>query len=174
LVRSAYLGLGSNVGDRSANLRAALEQLRSVSGVRVLRTSSVYETEPVGERVEQRDFHNAAVEVETTLDPRALLAECKRIELELGREPGGPRHGARPIDVDLLLVGDLMTADEQLVLPHPELTRRRFVLTPLLELDPDLALPNGQPLAGALAALGPGQRVNRVASLSEAREGSKP
>lgn len=167
-MRSAYLGLGSNVGDRSANLRAAVERLRSATGVRVLRTSSVFETEPVGEVTKQRDFHNAVVEVETALEPHALLTECKRIELELGRDPGGPRHGPRPIDVDLLLVGDLMTADEELVLPHPELTHRRFVLAPLLELDPDLSLPNGTPLESVLAGLGSVQRVNPVGSLSEA------
>jgi 2-amino-4-hydroxy-6-hydroxymethyldihydropteridine diphosphokinase len=131
----------------------------------VLRRSSVYETEPVGEVTEQRDFYNAVAEIETTLDPHALLATCKRIESELGRQPGGPRHGPRPIDVDLLMVDDLTATDAQLVLPHPEVTSRRFVLAPLLELEPDLALPDGTRLAGALAALGPGQRVVPVGPL---------
>jgi 2-amino-4-hydroxy-6-hydroxymethyldihydropteridine diphosphokinase len=104
----------------------------------------------------QRDFYNAVVEVDTELPPKDLLAACKRIERQLGREPGGPRHGPRPIDLDLLLVGDLRVEEDDLVIPHPALTRRRFVLVPLLELAPDL------PYADALAAIGGGQRVTRV------------
>jgi 2-amino-4-hydroxy-6-hydroxymethyldihydropteridine diphosphokinase len=126
----------------------------------------VYETEPVGEVGDQRDFYNAVMSVETSFDPHALLDQCKRIERELGREPGGPRGGPRPIDVDLLLVGGLMLSDERLVLPHPEVTRRRFVLAPLLELEPDLKLPDGTSLAGALAALGDEQRVRQVGPLA--------
>jgi len=161
----AYIGLGSNVGDRLASLLAAVAKLRATDGVEVLRCSSVYETEPVGEVTAQRDFYNAAVELRTTLDPPALLATCKRIERELGRRPGGPRHGPRQIDVDLLLVDGVVTNDCQLVLPHPEVTRRRFVLEPLLEMEPDLALPDGTRLEGALAAVGPGQRTVRVGAL---------
>jgi 2-amino-4-hydroxy-6-hydroxymethyldihydropteridine diphosphokinase len=161
---TAFLGLGSNVGDRMANLSAALERLRSTPSVEVERASSVYETEPVGEVADQRDFYNAAVEVRSALEPHRLLDECKRIERELGRRPG-PRHGPRPIDVDLLLVGERTLADERLVLPHPEVTRRRFVLVPLLELDPELALPDGTRLADALAMLEPDQRVALVGPL---------
>jgi 2-amino-4-hydroxy-6-hydroxymethyldihydropteridine diphosphokinase len=161
---TAFLGLGSNVGDRMANLRASLEQLRSTPSVEVLRASSVYETEAVGEVADQRDFYNAAVEARSALEPHRLLDECKRIERELGRRPG-PRHGPRPIDVDLLLVGDTTLADERLVLPHPEVTRRRFVLVPLLELDSELVLPDGTRLADALTTLAPGQRVARVGRL---------
>jgi 2-amino-4-hydroxy-6-hydroxymethyldihydropteridine diphosphokinase len=164
-VRTAFLGLGSNVGDRMANLRASLERLRATPSVDVLRASSVYETEPVGDVADQRDFYNAAVAVRSKLEPHRLLDECKRIEFELGRRPG-PRHGPRPIDVDLLLVGDATLADERLVLPHRDLTRRRFVLVPLLELEPELALPDGTRLADALAALEPGQRIARVGSLA--------
>ena len=131
----------------------------------VLRSSSVYETEPVGEITDQRDFYNAVTEVETSLDPHSLLATCKRIERELGRAPGGPRHGPRPIDVDLLIVDGVTTTDEELVLPHPEVTIRRFVLAPLLELEPDLALPDGTRLAGALASLGSDQRAMPVGRL---------
>jgi 2-amino-4-hydroxy-6-hydroxymethyldihydropteridine diphosphokinase len=163
--RRAYLGLGSNVGDRLTHLNDAVAKLRAVDGVRVVRSSSVYETEPVGEITDQPDFYNAVAEIETTLDPHALLATCKRIERALGRRPGGPRHGPRPIDVDLLLVDGVTTSDEQLVLPHPEVTSRRFVLAPLLELEPDLALPDGTQLAGALAALGPDQRATPVGTL---------
>lgn len=125
--------------------------------------SSVYETEPVGAILSQPDFYNAAVEVETDLDPGALLAACKRVEQELGRDAGSPRHGPRLIDVDMLLYGDLDLAGEGLRLPHLELTRRRFALVPLLELDRGLALPDGTPLSEALAAIGAGQRVERVA-----------
>lgn len=131
-----------------------------------MRASSIYETEPVGEIIAQRDFYNAVLEVETTLDPHALLAACKEIERELGREPGGPRHGPRAIDIDLLLLEGATVADEQLVLPHPDLTRRRFVLEPLIELQPDLALPDGTELASALNALESGQQVERVGSFA--------
>ena len=128
--------------------------------------SSVYETEPVGEITEQPDFLNAAVRVLTELEPEALLDVCKAIEVEHGRMFAAPRHGPRPLDIDVLLLGDLELRTDRLTLPHPEVTSRRFVLAPLLELDPELALPDGTRLADALAALGPGQRVDRVASLN--------
>jgi 2-amino-4-hydroxy-6-hydroxymethyldihydropteridine diphosphokinase len=155
-----YLGLGSNVGDRAGHLRAAVELLAR-RGVEVEAVSSAYETEPVGEVLDQADFLNAAVRVHTELEPEALLDLCKGIEAERGRALDAPRHSPRPLDVDLLLFGDLELAAERLTLPHPEVTSRRFVLAPLLELDPELALPNGTRLADALAALGPGQRVSR-------------
>jgi len=160
-VRAGYLGLGSNVGDRRAALVAAVAALPR-HGVEVLASSSVYETEPVGEVPDQRDFLNACVRVETALEPEALLDACKAVERELGREPGGVRHGPRPIDVDVLLLEDAEHRSERLVLPHPEVTSRRFVLVPLLELDPELALPDGVALGDALAALGPGQDVRRA------------
>jgi 2-amino-4-hydroxy-6-hydroxymethyldihydropteridine diphosphokinase len=137
-----YLGLGSNVGDRRANLQAAVELLWA-HGVTVLASSSVYETEPVGEITDQRPFCNACVRVETDLAPEALLDACKAVERALGREldEGYVRHGPRPIDVDLLLLGDGRYDSERLTLPHREVTARRFVLIPLLELDPDLEVP---------------------------------
>jgi 2-amino-4-hydroxy-6-hydroxymethyldihydropteridine diphosphokinase len=149
------------VGDRRAALEAAVAALPR-HGVEVLGSSSVYETEPVGEVLEQRDFLNACVRVETALEPEALLDACKAVERELGREPGGRRHGPRPIDVDVLLLGDGEHRSARLVLPHPEVTSRRFVLVPLLELDRELALPDGTALRDALAALGPGQDVRRA------------
>jgi 2-amino-4-hydroxy-6-hydroxymethyldihydropteridine diphosphokinase len=124
--------------------------------------SSAYETEPVGEILDQPDFLNAAVQIRTSLEPEPLLDLCKTIEVEHGRAFGGPRHGPRPIDVDLLLLGEVELNTERLTLPHREVTSRRFVLAPLLELDPDLALPDGTALADALERLGPGQRVERV------------
>jgi len=156
-----YLGLGSNVGDRESHLTRAIQDLAAHS-VTVDAVSSLYETEPVGENLDQPDFLNAAVRVRTALGPEELLDVCKAIEAEHGRIFGGPRHRPRPIDIDLLLLGDLEISTERLTLPHPEVTARRFVLEPLLELDPDLRLPDGRDLRSALERLGPGQRVNRV------------
>ncbi|MGH2978304.1 MAG: 2-amino-4-hydroxy-6-hydroxymethyldihydropteridine diphosphokinase [Solirubrobacterales bacterium] len=161
----AFLGLGSNVGDRLAQLREAAARVAALEGVRLLGCSSVYETEPVGEMPDQRDFFNAAVCVDTELEPLDLLAACKAIERDMGRAAGA-RHGPRTIDVDVLLVGDRVLQSDRLTLPHPELHSRRFVLLPLLELDPDLALPGGGSLRMALDALPPGQRADRVGELS--------
>jgi 2-amino-4-hydroxy-6-hydroxymethyldihydropteridine diphosphokinase len=161
--RTGYLGLGSNVGDRAANLRRAIEGLGR-HGIAVERASSLYETEPVGEILDQPDFLNAAIRIRTELEPEELLGVCKAVEVELGRMFAGPRHGPRPIDVDVLLLGDLVLATEALTLPHPEVLSRRFVLEPLLELNPALALPDGTGLAGALDAL-EGQRVVRLGGL---------
>jgi 2-amino-4-hydroxy-6-hydroxymethyldihydropteridine diphosphokinase len=156
-----YLGLGSNVGDRRAHLESAVRELPE-HGVRVLASSSVYETEPIGLVLDQREFYNACLRVETAHGPEELLDACKAVERALGREPGGVRHGPRPIDVDVLLLDDAHFRSDRLTLPHPEVSSRRFVLVPLLELDPGLTLPDGCPLSGALAALGPGQDVRRV------------
>ncbi len=123
--------------------------------------SSLYETEPVGEILDQPDFLNAAVRVRTDINPEALLDICKAIEAEHGRVFGAPRHGPRPVDIDLLLLGEIEMKSNRLTLPHPEVTSRRFVLVPLLELDPDLALPDGTELATALEALPEDQRVER-------------
>src|ERR687892_104404 len=162
--RVGYLGLGSNVGDRESHLRKAIDDLGR-HDVAVEAVSSLYETEPVGEILDQPDFLNAAVRVGTGLEPEELLEVCKAIEVEQGRMFGGPRHGPRPLDIDLLLLGDVELSTERLTLPHPEVTRRRFVLVPLLELDPDLTLPDGTRLGDRLAALGPGQRGERIGSL---------
>lgn len=161
---TAYLGLGSNVGDRHAHLRAAVTALRD-HGVAVEAMSSVYETEPVGDVLDQPDFLNAVARVRTGLEPEELLDLCKAIEVEQGRMLGGQRHGPRPLDVDLLLVGDLELESARLTLPHPQVTDRRFVLEPLLELDPALTLPDGTSLAERLASLEQAQRVERAGSL---------
>jgi 2-amino-4-hydroxy-6-hydroxymethyldihydropteridine diphosphokinase len=164
LMETGYLGLGSNVGDRRANLQAAVEDLW-VHGVTVLASSSVYETEPVGEVLDQRPFYNACVRVETALEPEGLLDACKAVEKALGRvlagEAGYVRHGPRRIDVDLLLLGSKPYESERLTLPHREVTSRRFVLVPLLELAPELDVPGRGRAADALAAL-PADGVRRA------------
>lgn len=162
-VLTGYLGLGSNEGDRLSRLRDARKALGR-RGVTVTAWSSVYETAPQGEITDQTDFLNACLRVETELDPEQLLDACKEVERELGREPGGPRHGPRPIDVDVLLLGGLEHRSERLRLPHAEVCSRRFVLEPLLELDPQLELPDGTRLADCAAAVA-GQPVERSGEL---------
>ena len=163
LTREGYLGLGSNEGDRVANLRAARHAL-AAHAVEVVASSSVYETAPQGEVLDQPDFLNACLRVRTALGPEELLDAAKAVERELGRAPGGVRHGPRPIDVDVLLLGDLTFGSERLTLPHREVTSRRFVLEPLLELDPGLKLPDGTPVAPLLDAVRD-QPVRRAGSL---------
>jgi 2-amino-4-hydroxy-6-hydroxymethyldihydropteridine diphosphokinase len=140
------------VGERERQIIAAVEDLRE-HGVEVEAVSSLYETEPVGEILDQPDFLNAAARVRTELGPEALLDVCKAVEVEHGRVFGGPRHGPRPIDIDLLLLGEIELETERLTLPHPEVSSRRFVLLPLLELEPELALPDGTVLEAALEDL---------------------
>lgn len=163
-MRTGYLGLGSNVGDSADHLRAALVLLGE-RGVEIDAVSSIYVTEPVGEVLDQPDFLNAAARVRTALEPEELLDVCKAVEAERGRAFDAPRHSPRPLDLDLLLLGELELETERLTLPHPQVRDRRFVLAPLLELDPELALPDGTRLAGALDALPPGQRVERAGRL---------
>jgi 2-amino-4-hydroxy-6-hydroxymethyldihydropteridine diphosphokinase len=147
-----YLGLGSNVGDRRANLASAVLRL-APAGITPLASSSTYDTDPVGELLDQPSFLNACVRVATRLAPGALLDACKQIEADLGRRAGGPRHGPRPIDIDILLLGSLEHAAPRLTLPHAQVLTRRFVLIPLLELDFELCAPDGRRLADALAVL---------------------
>jgi 2-amino-4-hydroxy-6-hydroxymethyldihydropteridine diphosphokinase len=160
---SGLLGLGSNVGDRRAQLQAAVQALPGV-GVNVLACSSTYDTDPVGEVLEQPSFLNACVRVETALAPLALLDAVKELERALGRAHGGrsksaQRHGPRAIDIDVLLLGQLELRHERMSLPHEQLLSRRFVLIPALELDFEQSLPDGRRLADALAALSPHEGV---------------
>ena len=136
-----YLGLGSNLGDRLANLTAALRGLED-RDVRTVRSSRVYETDPVG-GPPQPEYLNAVIEVETTLEPRELLNVCLEVETELGRERG-ERWGPRTIDIDLLAYGDRQIDEPNLTVPHPRMHERAFVLVPLLELDADPPLPGGR------------------------------
>jgi 2-amino-4-hydroxy-6-hydroxymethyldihydropteridine diphosphokinase len=160
--RTGYLGLGSNVGDSAGHLRAAVELLEA-EGIEVDAVSSTYVTEPVGQILDQPDFLNAALRIRTELEPEQLLDACKRVEAERGRQFDLPRHSPRPLDVDLLLLGEIEMSNDRLTLPHREVTTRRFVLVPLLELDPDLTLPDGTGLAAALATMPEGQRVEKSA-----------
>jgi 2-amino-4-hydroxy-6-hydroxymethyldihydropteridine diphosphokinase len=162
MTRNGYLGLGSNIGERREHLAAAARMLPA-HDVTVLKSSSLYDTEPVGLVLDQPEFLNACLQIETALRPEELLDACKAVEGQVGGAAGGPRHGPRVIDVDLLLLGALEYSSPRLTLPHAEVRSRRFVLVPLLELDPDLTLPTGERLDDLLAALGPGQAVRRVA-----------
>jgi 2-amino-4-hydroxy-6-hydroxymethyldihydropteridine diphosphokinase len=148
-----------------SHLGGAIDDLRG-HGVTVEAVSSTYETEPVGEILDQPDFLNAAIRIRTSLEPEALLDLCKAVEVEHGRAFGGPRHGPRPIDIDLLLLGDIEMSTDRLTLPHREVSSRRFVLAPLLELDPDLRLPDGTALAEALEQIA-GQEVRLAGPLRQ-------
>ena len=152
------LGLGCNLGERRRMLQAAVDALHG-HGLRVLASSSTYDTDPVGELPDQPSFLNACVRVESALGPLELLEEVKRIERELGREPSAQRHAPRAIDIDVLLLGEIELHHERMSLPHEQLLRRRFVLIPALELDFALAAPDGTALADALAALEPSEGV---------------
>jgi 2-amino-4-hydroxy-6-hydroxymethyldihydropteridine diphosphokinase len=149
----AYIGMGSNLGDREGVIASALDLLRGADEVEVLAVSSLRETDPVG-YLDQPRFLNGAVEVETTLAARELLALLLEIERRLGRVRGeGPRFGPRTIDLDLLLYGDETIGEAGLQVPHPRLAERPFVLEPLAELDPALEIPGAGPVQALLAGL---------------------
>jgi 2-amino-4-hydroxy-6-hydroxymethyldihydropteridine diphosphokinase len=145
-VTVAYVGLGSNLGDREATIRRASELIGAV------RLSPIVETEPWG-YADQPRFLNAAAEVETTLEPRQFLVHLLDVERRLGRERVGPRWGPRTIDLDLLLFGDERISEPGLEVPHPRLTQRAFVLEPLAALVPELKIPGNGTVSEALAAL---------------------
>jgi 2-amino-4-hydroxy-6-hydroxymethyldihydropteridine diphosphokinase len=144
----AYIGLGSNLDDRLAQLQRAVDLLRGTEGVRVLRSSRVYETDPVG-GPPQPLYLNAVLQVETDLAPRELLLACLSIEERMGRTRG-VRWGPRRIDLDVLTYGDeeIHLEDPDLTIPHPLMHERAFVLVPLAELDADPPLPGGRRLGG--------------------------
>ncbi|RJP78671.1 MAG: 2-amino-4-hydroxy-6-hydroxymethyldihydropteridine diphosphokinase [Candidatus Zixiibacteriota bacterium] len=159
----AWIGLGSNLGDREAHLRRAVERL---AGLGILgRTSSLYETDPWGVPG-QPPYLNAVVSLApAAADPRAFLAQLQRIEREAGRVPGprwGPRWGPRPLDLDLLFWGDLRLKSADLTLPHPEIPGRRFVLVPLAEVAPDLIHPDSGLIISRLLELCPDSGAVRL------------
>jgi 2-amino-4-hydroxy-6-hydroxymethyldihydropteridine diphosphokinase len=150
-VNTAYLGLGSNLGDRRQHLADAVRRLHAGPALQVVKVSSVYESSPVGVTA-QPDFLNLVVQVATTHAPHELLAECQRIETDLGRVRH-ERWGPRTIDIDLLLYGDERINDEHLTMPHPRMRERSFALTPLAEVAPGLKL-DGKAIGELAAALG--------------------
>ncbi len=144
----AYIGLGSNLGDREGTMRRAIELL----GDEVVAISTFRKTDPVGYEDQPR-FLNAVLALETGLGPRELLDRLLAVELELGRRRDGPRYGPRTIDLDLLVYGDEVVDEPGLHVPHPRLTERRFVLEPLFELDPDLVVSGVGRVSALLAGL---------------------
>jgi 2-amino-4-hydroxy-6-hydroxymethyldihydropteridine diphosphokinase len=148
----AYVGLGSNMGDREQMLWGAIHMLAFNPDVDVVAVSSIRETDPVGV-LDQPPFLNAAVAVDTELDPHALLGLLLAVERELGRTREGPRFGPRTIDLDLLLYGEEVVEEPGLTVPHPRLHERKFALEPLAELDPDLDVPGRGTVQALLARL---------------------
>lgn len=154
----AYLSLGSNLGNREQNLQEAIRRAKAWG--RIVAVSSFYETEPV-EFTDQPCFLNCVIALETTADPAQLMRELLRIENEMGRKRT-VKKGPRSIDIDILLFGDAVVNTPELTIPHPEMTRRRFVLEPLAEIAPELLHPVSQmTVTLLLAELAPGQRVQK-------------
>jgi 2-amino-4-hydroxy-6-hydroxymethyldihydropteridine diphosphokinase len=152
-VVQAFVGLGSNLGDREATLRAAVQRLGALPDTRVLRVSAFRDTAPVG-YVHQPRFLNGAVELQTGLSPRRLLEALLAVEREFGRDRASvPPQGARTLDLDLLLYGDETISEPELQVPHPRLHERTFVLEPLAELDPRLKVPGKGAIQTLLARL---------------------
>lgn len=151
-MEEAYVGIGSNLGDRERNVRRAIELLRADAQIQVIAVSELRETDPVG-FVDQPRFLNGAVNVRTVLPPRALLERLLEIERTLGRVRTAARYGPRTIDLDLLLYGDKVVDEPGLRIPHPRLAERRFALEPLLDLDPALSVPGRGPVQALLAGL---------------------
>ena len=140
LWRPAYVGIGSNLGDSTAIVAAAIERLGRIDSTRLVARSSLYRTPAFGP-VAQPEFINAAAGLLSQLEPHALLRALRMAELELGREPTRVKWGPRVIDLDLLVCGSLVVNDDELTLPHPGIAARSFVLYPLTELAPDLNVP---------------------------------
>jgi 2-amino-4-hydroxy-6-hydroxymethyldihydropteridine diphosphokinase len=151
-MRHVYIGLGANLGDREATIRRGLELLDGDPDVEVAAVSTLRETDPVGYEDQPR-FLNGAARLETELTPHALLERLLEVERELGRDRSGPRFGPRTIDLDLLLYGDELVAEDGLEIPHPRLHERAFVLEPLYELDPALQVPGRGSVQALLAGL---------------------
>jgi len=150
---TAWIGMGANVGDRLGNFRAALTALKSLDATSVVRVSSVYDTTPWGV-TDQRRFFNAVVELSTGLSPDELLAALGEVEQRCGRVRHA-RWGPRTLDLDILLYDDLVVESDDLIIPHPRMAQRAFVLVPLAELEPELEVPGlGVTVAHLLGALG--------------------
>lgn len=165
----AYLGLGSNLRDKKENIIQALNYLRSNPDITLIRHSSIYLTEPAGIS-RQPDFYNCAVEIKTTLSPHSLLKAVKTIEADMGRPPDS-HFQPRLIDIDILLYGNAEIDTLDLLIPHSRLTRRAFVLVPLLEMNPELIHPiSFKPLREYLIEIKPLQKVERVIDAGDIAE----
>ncbi len=160
----AYLGLGANLGQRARSISAALAMLDAGAGLALRAVSSVYETEPVGV-LDQPKFLNLVARFDCRLSPEELLEAAQEIEMRLGRVRA-ERWGPRSIDIDILLLGDLRVCRPRLIVPHPQLTRRQFVLVPLAEISPDVRLPGGR--TAAELSEGESAAVRRLGALAEA------
>jgi 2-amino-4-hydroxy-6-hydroxymethyldihydropteridine diphosphokinase len=145
----AFIGIGSNVGERRDFVRAAVGHLNAADGVEITATSSLYETSPIG-GPPQRSYVNMVVRMHTSLDHRRLLELCQGIESKLGREESDIRWGPRVVDLDILTFDNTKISEPDLEIPHPRMTQRRFVLIPLLEIDPEIADPWGSPYRDSL------------------------
>jgi 2-amino-4-hydroxy-6-hydroxymethyldihydropteridine diphosphokinase len=164
---TAYLGLGSNKGDRTFQIAESVRRIREIQGTRLMRVSSLYETSPVD--VQGGPFLNAVAVIRTNRNPSILMGDLQRIESDMGRTRTGHGRDARNIDIDLLLYGDRVVEEKGLSLPHPRMTSRRFVMEPLAELAPDLWIPDVEgtvaQLASALRERFPEQLVVKLGHL---------
>jgi 2-amino-4-hydroxy-6-hydroxymethyldihydropteridine diphosphokinase len=160
-IRRAALALGSNLGDRLDYLQAAVDAITESPGISPVAVSSVYETEPVGTRIDQPNFLNAVLILDTSLPPRSLFERCKAAEDAFGRSRKEPK-GPRTLDLDLLAVGDYRIDDPDLVVPHPQFAERAFVLIPWAEVDPDFEVPGYGRVGELLAASTDKHEVRRL------------
>lgn len=164
MTHRAYVGLGSNLGDRDAHLRAAVSAMQRLPGTRIIAESSIYVSAPMGTDDVQSDYYNAIVELDTKLAPHALLDALQRIEQRAGRiRVAERRYAARTLDLDILLCDDLIVDEQGLQLPHPRLADRAFVLLPLVEIAPDCVVPGLGPARMLLPRVA-GQRIARIPS----------
>jgi 2-amino-4-hydroxy-6-hydroxymethyldihydropteridine diphosphokinase len=156
----AFVGLGSNLGERERNIRRAVDEIAALPFTKLITVSSLYDSEPIGD-VEQPNFINAIALIETELQPRRLLWNLMLIEKRMGRVRT-VRWGPRPIDLDVILYGKSVIEEDGLVIPHPEMEKRAFVLIPLLEIEPDLVHPRTkEPIRKLLKKLKPHCSVKR-------------